>query len=159
MAREAFPQRSFEELAERVRSLNTIFRKTFGERAFGTGFQPGEWVPAFDLYAWGGNWVVRVELPGVDPNDVSLSVAENQLYIRGERKPPEGFDPEKCIFQESSFDFFERAVVFPEPIREKEVRTRFDKGVLFVMLPAAEGDGKKIERPSEEPPEEKREAA
>lgn len=159
MAGEAFRWRSFEEMTDLIRSLNVIFRKTFGERAFGTGYQPGEWVPSVDLYARNGNWVVRVELPGVDPNDVSLSVVENQLYIRGERKPPEGFDPEKCIFQESPFDFFERAVAFPGPIREEEVRARFDKGVLFVTLPAMEGDGRRIEIQSEAPPEEKREAA
>jgi HSP20 family protein len=139
--------------------LNEIFRKTFGERAFGTGFQPGEWVPAVDLYAKDGNWIVRMELPGVDSEDVSLSVLDNQLYIRGERKPPEGFDLERCIFQESSFDLFERAVVFPGPIREEEVQARFEKGVLFVTLPAMEGDGRRIEIQSEEPPEEKWEAA
>lgn len=159
MAGEAFRWRSFEEMADLIRSLNVIFRTTFGERAFGTGYQPGEWVPSVDLYTRDGYWVVRVELPGVHSEDVSLSVLDNQLYIRGERKPPEGFDPEKCISQESSFDRFERAVVFPGPIREEEVRTWFDKGVLFVMLPATEGNGRRIAVQSEEPPEEKQEAA
>ncbi|NKE72553.1 Hsp20/alpha crystallin family protein [Candidatus Manganitrophus noduliformans] len=159
MAGDASRWRSFEEMADLIRSLNVIFRKTFGERAFGTGYQPGEWVPSVDLYTHDGHWVVRVELPGVRSEDVSIAVLNNQLYIRGERKPPEGFDPEKCIFQESSFDRFERAVVFPGPIREEEVRARFDKGVLFVTLPATEGNGRRIEVQSEKPPEEKEEAA
>lgn len=159
MAGEAFRWGSFEEMADLIRSLNVIFRKTFGERAFGTGYQPGEWVPSVDLYTQDGNWIVRMELPGVRPEDVSLSALKNQLYIRGERKPPEGFDPEKCIFQESSFERFERAVIFPGPIREEAVRARFDKGVLFVTLPEMEGDGRRIEIQSETPPEEKREVA
>lgn len=159
MAGEAFRWGSFEEMADLIRSLNVIFRKTFGERAFGTGYQPGEWVPSVDLYTQDGNWIVRIELPGVHSEDVSLSALKNQLYIRGERKPPEGFDPEKCIFQESSFERFERAVIFPGPIREEKIQARFDKGVLFVTLPSMEGEGRRIEIQSEGPPEEKREAA
>ena len=47
---------------------------------------PVAWAPAIESYAKDGQLHVRVALPGVDPKDVEVTVSEDQLTIRGERK-------------------------------------------------------------------------
>lgn len=49
-------------------------------------------MPPTDFYARDGQWVVRVELPEVNPSDVTLSMVGNRLVIEGERQLPEGFE-------------------------------------------------------------------
>jgi HSP20 family protein len=141
--------------------LRDLFMKTFGPDPFAVDFDPErweKWAPKTDLYKRNGEWVVRVELPGVNPDEVSLSVIDNRLLIEGERKPPEGFKPENSIFQESPYGPFERVVTFPSPVLENQIKASYENGILDITLPAIEQE-KNIEIQSEEPPKEKSKAA
>ena len=141
--------------------LNDIFRRTFGPDPFAVDFDPERWerwMPSADLYERDGQWTVRAELPEVEPEDVSLSMVGHHLVIRGERKPPEGFNPENAIFQECPYGFFERIITLPAPVPEDRIQARYRQGVLYVTLPAMETKKKRIEIRSEEPPEEEEKA-
>jgi HSP20 family protein len=135
--------------------LNDLLRSTFGPDPFAVDFDPERWerwMPPADLYKRDNDWIVRTELPGIDPADLSLSVVGNHLVIEGERKPPEGFKPEESIFQECPFGPFERVVTLPAAIAEDAIQARYDRGVLYITFPAVEMKGRKIEIESEEPP-------
>src|SRR5581483_2174521 len=139
--------------------LNDLLRSTFGPDPFGVDFDPERWerwMPLADLYRRDGQWVVRAELPGIDPRKVSLSVVGNRLLIQGERKPPEGFKPEESIFQESPFGPFERVVTLPGAVAEGGIQAHYDRGVLYITLPGPEKTGQKIEIQSKEPPKKKK---
>lgn len=141
--------------------LNDLLRNTFGPDPFGVDFDPDRWerwMPLVDLYRGDGQWVVRVEVPGVDPAEVSLSVTGNRLLIQGDRKPPEAFRLEESIFQECPFGPFERVVTFPADIPEGRIQARYDRGVLYITFPEIATQGMKIEIESDGPPE-KEEAA
>ena len=62
-----------------------------------------KWVPSMDLIVKDGQWMIQVELPGVDPKDVHISVMGDQLTIRGERKVPEGLTGEDFLLQETPY--------------------------------------------------------
>lgn len=143
-------------------ALNDLLVRTFGPDPFAVDFDPERWerwMPSVDLYEWNGQWIARVELPGVDPEAVSLSMIDNRLLIQGERKPPEGFKPESRIFQECPYGPFERVITLPAPVPESRVQARYQQGVLYITLPAMGAQGKRIEIQSEAPPEEASEAA
>lgn len=116
-------------------------------------------MPPADLYEREGQWVVRVELPEVDLNEISLSMIDKQLVIEGERKPPEGFKPENSIFQECPYGPFERVITLPAPVPENQIQARHHQGVLYITLPAMKEQGKKIEIQSEAPQEDISDAA
>jgi HSP20 family protein len=142
--------------------LNDLLRETFGPNPFGVGFDPERWerwMPLANLSIRGDQWVVRVELPEVAPNAVSLSVVGNQLLIQGERRQPEKFKAEEFIFQECPYGPFERVITLPDAIPENQVHAIFEQGVLYITLPATGRKGKKIEIHPENPTRDLSEAA
>lgn len=153
MEREPSGGHLLQRIVSMQRELNDLFRKTFGPDPFGVDFDPERWerwMPSADFYARDGQWVVRVELPEVNPNDVRLSMVNNRLLIEGERKPPEGFSEENSIFHECPYGSFERVITLPAAVSEDQIQARHHQGVLYITLPAVEEMGTSIEIESEE---------
>jgi HSP20 family protein len=94
------------------------------------------WWPAVESWASEGSLYLRVALPGVDPKDVELSVAENVLTIKGERKHQgEAKDP-SYFLREWSYGAFERSLVLPEWVDAAKVTARYVNGMLEISMPA-----------------------
>lgn len=154
--------RAFSRLRSLEHALNDLFIKTYGPSPFGVGFDPEEWerwMPSADVYRRGGRWVIRVELPEVSSDQLSISVRDHHLLIEGERKPPEGFEAEEALFQECSYGPFERVITLPDSIPEDQVQARFHQGMLYITLPAAPPRERRIDVESEPPPTEASKAA
>ncbi|GEM_PF-537976 len=158
----SFSQRHLPRIFSMQHELNDLLKQTFGPDPFAVDFDPERWerwMPSADLYERDGQWIARIELPGMAMDEISLSVVGNRVLVQGERKPPEGFDPENLIFQECPYGPFERVITFPAPIPENQVRAYYQQGVLYITLPALAEKGKRIEIQSEAPPEEESKAA
>jgi HSP20 family protein len=96
------------------------------------------WVPALDVYEEKDNYVVQVELPGVNKEDVKLSLEQGTLTITGERKreaKPEGTQAYHC---ERFQGRFQRTINLPETIAADKVTAQYKDGVLTVTLPKHE---------------------
>jgi len=80
---------------------------------------------------------VVVELPGVDPETVTVAAAERALVIQGERVRPE---VEGRVYQQMEIEYgpFQRKVRLAEDIDPDRAEARYDRGVLTVTLPVAE---------------------
>ena len=91
--------------------------------------------PAADFYETAQGLVLRLELAGVKPNDVSLSLAGQELIIRGRRQPPPPAGLRRFIHLEMGFGCFERGFLIPIPIDPQGVEARFADGILEVRLP------------------------
>ena len=110
-------------------------------RGFGYAVAPrgaAEIVPAFDVSETAGEWRVRAELAGVAPEDVEVSVTENVLTIRGEKKPAAKTEGENLRRDERRFGKFARTLEFPGDIDGSKVAAKFQHGVLVVTLAKAE---------------------
>lgn len=82
-----------------------------------------------------GAYVVRAELPGIDPDrDLELTVDHNVLTIRAERGE-ESQDKHRSEFRYGSFT---RSVTLPSGVREEDVTADYDRGVLTVKAPMRE---------------------
>ncbi|HEX2113235.1 MAG TPA: Hsp20/alpha crystallin family protein [Alphaproteobacteria bacterium] len=91
---------------------------------------------------------VTAELPGIDEKNVEVSLAENALTIRGEKKQEKEEKGEGWFMSERSFGSFMRTIPLPIEVDEAKVSAQFRNGVLTVTLPAAadtERKTKKIE--------------
>jgi HSP20 family protein len=130
-----------------LRELETIQRRMddmFGRltrQFFGRGWQerPGgdaeAWTPAIECHIENGNLIVKADLPGIDPKEVTISVLGNQLTIEGERKQGKKEDKE-YFYHELPYGKFSRRLTLPEGIDADKVKTSYQNGVLEITVPA-----------------------
>jgi HSP20 family protein len=124
------------------RSVDQVFDNFYGaqgqsQQAGGASGERG-WVfsPVLES-GWNDHYLnLRAILPGVDQNDVRVSVQNNQLVIEGERKTPEGFD--KNAYTQLAYGKFYTAVTLPNGLDYDHVNCRLKNGVLDIQLPISE---------------------
>ena len=93
------------------------------------------WLPLMDFSEIENTFVVKVELPGVEINDVSVSICADLLTIRGQKKKEDEGGDEFCYSIERYYGPFKRIFPLPTTVNLDEIRATFDKGVLKVVLP------------------------
>lgn len=130
--------RPFEELRDLQREMDRLFARTLGrEHVFPSFTQAEVFYPDVDVYRRGDNLVVRVDLPGVRPQDVDIAVSDNLLTIKGERLYEEIKD-EDAYVREICPGKFERSITLPEAVRVDQTKATFENGTLELTAPLAE---------------------
>ena len=86
------------------------------------------------------HYLVSLEVPGMDPEDISIERMGNQLVISGERKWEEEKKGKEFHRVESRYGTFSRSLVLPENLRldPESIEATFEKGVLEVRVPKVE---------------------
>ncbi|MCC6502928.1 MAG: Hsp20/alpha crystallin family protein [Deltaproteobacteria bacterium] len=107
----------------------------------GGGAANGGWYPPVDIYETEENIILKAELPGVDPESVSIDVGENTLSLRGERKLEKGFTDENYHRMERFYGTFHRAFSLPYPVDGDGVKASFKDGVLKITIPKKRHSG------------------
>jgi HSP20 family protein len=97
------------------------------------------WGPALDLYEDKDNVYVKAEVPGVNKNDIEISLHEGTLTLSGERKADKRVESAEAIRAERFVGRFSRSVTMPSPIQGEKVTASYRDGILSVVLPKAEG--------------------
>ncbi len=95
--------------------------------------------PPMNLYTNGEEFVLLAQLPGMNPDEVELTVTSETLTLRGERRRPEGVTDDSYRRQERFMGRWSRTVGLPDRIDEERATAQFADGVLTVRLPRAEG--------------------
>lgn len=104
-----------------------------GMPAFGGGYYP-----ALDIVDRDDSVDVYVELPGLDEQDVEVSVTDGGLTIRGEKKQEFADEGIGWARAERSYGAFQRTIPLPTGVDADKTRATFTKGVLRVCLPKTE---------------------
>jgi HSP20 family protein len=129
------PFRDFMTLQNEV---SRLFERSYGTAAEGgakrTGVTP-VWTPAADIYEKDGNLVVEVDLPGLDADDVSVTVEEGNLVIKGERSFSSEISDEDAYRIERRYGLFERVLTLPDDVDADRIAAQVEHGVLTVTLP------------------------
>lgn len=107
-------------------------------RFFGVEFVEPSWLRV-EEFVDDGAQVVRVELPGVDPDeDVDISVVNGVLRISARREEREEHKEKDSYRSEFRYGSFVREVALPEGCREEDVTATYTDGVLEVRAPVGE---------------------
>ncbi|MCU0839282.1 MAG: Hsp20/alpha crystallin family protein [Rhodospirillales bacterium] len=108
----------------------------------------GATTPAVDLVETEQAFELKAELPGLDEKNVEVTLSENVLTIKGEKKEEHEEDRAGVHYAERRFGSFERAFRLPENVDQDTIAASFKNGVLTVTMPktaAPEKPQKKIE--------------
>ncbi len=96
--------------------------------------------PAINLWSDGDSLVATMELPGIEPNTVDISVVGNSLSIQAQRPSEQPQDGESYHRRERWSGQASRTIDLPYSIDSEKVSARFSKGVLKLALPRAEAE-------------------
>jgi HSP20 family protein len=99
--------------------------------------------PPVEVYEENDEIVARVELPGLAKDDIDISLTDQTLTIRGEKKKQREVKQENYYQSELSYGSFSRAIDLPQEVQADKVRASFDKGVLEIRLPKSESAKKR----------------
>jgi HSP20 family protein len=114
-------------------------REWFGRFPFDRGLRgEGELMlmrPALESCIEGDRFIVRTDLPGIDPNNIDIKVVGNLLTIKGSRE--EKHETKKADFfkREVHYGSFERSVALPEGIKAEDLKASYQDGVLELNAP------------------------
>ncbi len=94
-------------------------------------------VPSVDMVRHGDDLLVRAEIPGVNPDDIDISVTEGVLTIKGERHIREETKDEEYLVRETAYGSFERSMRLPEAAQVDKIRAEYRDGLLEITIPKA----------------------
>ena len=121
------------------REINRMFDSFF--RSGGreeTDLVASTWSPAVDILEQKDQYTVKVELPGVSKDDVKITMEDNVLTIRGEKKEEKETKEGSHHRIERSYGAFQRSFALPTTVKTDKIEASFKDGVLNVELPKSE---------------------
>jgi HSP20 family protein len=92
------------------------------------------WVPTTDILALGQDLVIRVELAGVDPEDVDLRFTHGVLTVSGSRRPGESDEEAEFYIRERYYGEFRRVITLPEGTTADDITAEFDDGLVEITV-------------------------
>lgn len=94
-----------------------------------------------DLADAGDEFIVTIDLPGFEKDDIGVTVADTTLRIEAEREPDPDVDADDYLRRERKRGPVTRSVRLPEPIDDEGVEATYSAGVLTVSLPKVTNEG------------------
>ena len=102
-----------------------------------------EWQPPVDVAETESELIVNVEIPGVDPGDIDVSLSEDTLFIEGEKRPETEEKEEDYHLAERNYGSFMRSIRLPVEVQSDKISASYKNGVLKVVLPKPKRPQKK----------------
>ncbi|HTP12926.1 MAG TPA: Hsp20/alpha crystallin family protein [Bacteroidota bacterium] len=94
--------------------------------------------PAIDVTENENESIIVAELPGVKKEDISLTVEDGWLALKGERKSSTPSDVTKVLHREIAHQPFSRSIKLPHEVNVREITAALENGILKITLPKAE---------------------
>lgn len=104
----------------------------------GRGSDLGSWYPAVDLTESETEFKMMVELPGLTKDDVKITLNDNMVTLRGEKKASNESRKETWHQVERTYGAFKRSFQLSTQVDKTKVNAKFENGVLTVTLPKSE---------------------
>jgi HSP20 family protein len=96
------------------------------------------WAPALDISERKDAYLVTVELPGVEADDLEITLEDGLLTIQGERHFAPDSSEQQFHRVERRYGAFRRSITLPAQVQAEQIEASFDNGVLQIMVPKAE---------------------
>jgi len=121
------------------KEINHMFDRFFrGGVQDDTELATSTFIPAVDLVEKDDEYVAKIELPGVSKDEVKITLQDNLLTIRGEKKEEKETKESNYHRIERSYGSFQRSFTLPTSVKNDKVDAQYKDGILTVTLPKAE---------------------
>jgi HSP20 family protein len=124
-------------LRDLQREVDSIF-----DRFFGRGDDEGTsavWAPRTDLSETDEAFRIRLDVPGMTKEDITVNLQNNTLTVSGERTSERKEDDEEYVRVERAFGSFHRTFTLPDAVDAENVTAAYTDGVLTIDVPKTEG--------------------
>jgi HSP20 family protein len=116
--------------------LNRMFEDFFNWMPWGE--DETTWAPRADIHETQNEYLVQLDLPGMDKKDVKIKVEDDFLVISGERKNEQKVDDEKYHRVERYSGMFSRSFRLYKDVDAGKIKATFKNGVLEITIPKTE---------------------
>ena len=124
----------FVDLLERFGFDRDWFRFPTG-REFFAGWEARPKRPAIEARIEDGKFIVRAELPGIDPKNIDIKVVGDVLTIKGSREEKSETKKADYLRREIRYGAFERSISLPEKIKAEDLKATYRDGILELVAP------------------------
>lgn len=128
--------------------LDRVFDRFFAPLEFET--REITWAPSVDMYETDKELVIKAELPGMSSKDVDITLTDDTLTIKGEKKEAEEVKSENYYRKETRYGAFHRSIQLPVPVKKEDIKATFKDGILEIRLPKAKEESRGIKIKIEE---------
>lgn len=131
------PNRSYLSMQDTMNSLvNALFNTDISAPESGNG----EYAPRMDMKELDDAFVLKLTMPGIDKDDIDISITDGVLTIKGEMKEDEEKEGEnaKWLVREHKHFAYYRSVRLPSEVQADKAEAEYKNGVLNLTLPKAE---------------------
>ena len=119
--------------------LDNVFDNFFrGDIQDNSGLGLSTWTPAVDIAEQENEYLVKLELPGINKDDVKITVESNVLTVRGEKKQDQEVKEDNYHRVERTYGSFQRSFRLPNTVRAERIDASYKDGILTISLPKAE---------------------
>lgn len=128
----------FQEMATVQERMDRLFNEMYGRHDEDV-MTRGAWVPPVDIYDNGKQeLVIKAELPAMTRDDIDITVEDNTLTLRGEKKFEQDVKEEQYQRVERTYGSFSRSFALPPTVDVGKVSAEYKEGVLTIRLPLRE---------------------
>ncbi len=110
------------------------FSRSVSERGEGAS----TFYPRVDIKETKNDYIFSAELPGVEKDDVTISLHENTLTIKGEKKSEEKKENDYYYHVERKYGTYRRSFILPTKVNTDNIKAAFKDGILTITLPKKE---------------------
>ena len=114
--------------------MNRIFRESFSPGGSDEALMTSNFAPPVDVYEDEHNITLKIEVPGIDEKDINVSIENNTLTVRGERRFEKDEKEENFQRVERMYGSFTRSFTLPNTVDPEQVSAHYEKGVLKIRL-------------------------
>lgn len=118
--------------------IGRIFGDLSGSQEGGTDTEETYWIPTADISETETNFEIRAELPGVSESDVNVSVTDNRLTVKGEKRQDAETDGKNYHRVERRYGSFQRSFTLPRNVVTSDIKAGYKDGVLTLSIPKPE---------------------
>lgn len=114
--------------------MNRILRESLNPEGSDEALTTSNFAPPVDIYEDEHNITLKMEVPGIDEKDINVSIENNTLTVRGERRFEKDEKEENFHRVERMYGSFTRSFTLPNTVDLEQVSAQYEKGVLKVRL-------------------------
>ncbi|HEY9893232.1 MAG TPA: Hsp20/alpha crystallin family protein [Candidatus Sericytochromatia bacterium] len=118
-----------------IETIRQQLDKVFDQLATTRDNSEATWMPALEVADAGDNFVLKAQLPGIDPKDIDVQVTREAISISGERRYENTEEKSGYVRSEFRYGKFHRMLPLPAPIQNDSVQAECKDGILTLTLP------------------------